>query len=173
MIINRIFAMPNNKTFTIKPIKNLIKKYINKYSPKIIIDPFANNCKYGTITNDLNPEFDTNYNLDALAFLNLFSSDYADMILYDPPYSITQASQMYKNYGKEKLDINVSNMKYWSECKNRMGKIIKPGGIIISCGWSSNGLGITRGFEILEILLVCHGASRYDTIVVTEKKIGE
>ena len=64
MIINRVWAMPNKLTFTIKPIKELVEKYVwnaRDYNG-VIIDPFANTCKYGTITNDLNPEFDTNFN---------------------------------------------------------------------------------------------------------------
>lgn len=67
MKINRTWAMPNSLTFTIKPIKELIERYIKP--AMVIVDPFANNSKYGTITNDLNPEFNTTHNMDALAFL--------------------------------------------------------------------------------------------------------
>ena len=55
MIISKAWAMPNGKTFSIKPIKEFVEKYI--YGKNVIVDPFANECKYGTITNDLNPEF--------------------------------------------------------------------------------------------------------------------
>ena len=56
--------MPYSNTFSIKPIKELIEKYaIGK-----IVDPFANSNKFAEITNDLNPEFDTTYHLDALDF---------------------------------------------------------------------------------------------------------
>jgi DNA modification methylase len=70
----------------------------------VIVDPFANGCKYGTITNDLNPEFNTDYHLDALEFLKSIPNESADLVLYDPPYSITQASTLYKEYGKDKLE---------------------------------------------------------------------
>jgi tRNA1(Val) A37 N6-methylase TrmN6 len=171
MEINRIWAMPNSLTFKIKPIKELVESYVNMTRTKVIIDPFANNSKYGTITNDLNPEFKTDFNLDALEFLKLQKTESADLVLYDPPYSITQASQMYKEYGKDKLELHVSNMKYWSNCKNEVARILKPNGICIICGWSSNGLGINRGFSMLEILLVPHGGSKNDTIVTVETKI--
>ena len=46
--INRKWAMPNSKTFSIKPIEDIINKY--KYG--LVIDPFANNNKLATITND-------------------------------------------------------------------------------------------------------------------------
>ena len=84
MIIERKWAMPNKNTFSIKPIKDLILLEKNE---GIWIDPFANKNKIATITNDLNPNFDTNYHLDALDFLKLFKDESIDGILYDPPYS--------------------------------------------------------------------------------------
>lgn len=64
MQINRVWAMPNSKTFQIKPIRELI----NKYEYGVIIDPFANDSKIGTITNDLDEQYDTDYHMDALDF---------------------------------------------------------------------------------------------------------
>jgi hypothetical protein len=177
MNINRIWAMPHGNTFTIKPIRELIQKYIEPSS--LIVDPFSNKVPYKEhlkknqtlITNDLNPEFKTTFNLDALKFLKQLESDSCDLLFYDPPFSITQASQLYKSYGKEKLEIHVSNMKYWAECKNESARALKKDGVVISCGWSSNGLGKGRGFEMIEILLVPHGGSKNDTIVTVERKI--
>ena len=167
MQIDRIWAMPNKLTFTIKPIKEIIEKYVNG----VVIDPFANQSKYGTITNDLNPEFDTDYHLDALTFLKGLKSNSADVVLYDPPYSITQAAQCYNSYGKEKLKQSVANMGYWAGCKTEVARILKPYGIAIICGWSSNGIGINRGFEMVQIRLVAHGGSKNDTIVTVERKL--
>ena len=42
MIITRQWAMPNKNTFDIKPIKEIINKYL---VDGIIIDPFANKNK--------------------------------------------------------------------------------------------------------------------------------
>jgi 16S rRNA G966 N2-methylase RsmD len=106
----KVWAMPNSRTFTIKPIKAFVEAEVSRGGT--IVDPFANSCKYGTITNDLNPEYKTDYNMDALEFLKSLPDDSTDLVLYDPPYSISQASEMYKSYGKEKLEINVANMKY-------------------------------------------------------------
>jgi hypothetical protein len=47
---------------------------------------------------------------------------------------------------------------------------IKLGGYAISFGWNSNGFGEKYGFTIIEILMVCHGSSHNDTIVVVEIK---
>lgn len=168
MIFNKVWAMPNSKTFTIKPIKEFVEKHI--VGAKVIIDPFANSCKYGTITNDLNPEFDTTYHMDALAFLKQCESESADVVLYDPPYSITQAAEMYKSYGKDKLEINVANMGYWAGCKDEIKRVLKPGGKVLCFGWNTNGLGINRGFEMQEVLIVSHGGSKNDTLCTMEIK---
>lgn len=169
MTFEKTWAMPNSNTFTIKPIKEFVETQVLKGG--VIVDPFANSCRYGTITNDLNPEFDTNYHIDALNFLKTLPSDSADLVLYDPPYSISQASEMYKSYGKEKLEINVANMKYWKECKDNVARILKKGGRVICCGWNTNGLGKGRGFEMTNILIVSHGGSKNDTLVTLEYKL--
>ena len=171
MIIEKTWAMPNGNTFTIKPIKEFVEREVEKGG--VIVDPFANNCKYGTIRNDLNPEFDTHYHIDALEFLKTIESESTDLVLYDPPYSITQASELYKEYGKKRLEINVANMKYWAEIKNEIARILKNGGRVISCGWNSNGLGKNRGFEMERVLIVNHGGSKNDTLVTLERKKGE
>ena len=63
------------------------------------VDPFANRNKFATITNDLNPEYDTDYHMDALDFLKTFKDNSVDGILYDPPFSPRQVSECYKDFG--------------------------------------------------------------------------
>lgn len=168
MVINKTWAMPNSRTFTIKPIKELIEKHL--FEGAVVVDPFANNSKYGTITNDLNGDYDTTYHLDALEFLRIIPEESADIVLYDPPYSITQAAECYKSYGKEKLTVSVANMQYWKMCKDECARILKLGGKIISFGWNTNGCGKGRGFETIEILIVSHGGSKNDTLCTVERK---
>jgi hypothetical protein len=59
----------------------------------------------------------------------------------------------------------------WAEERDVISRILKPGGVVLSFGWNSNGMGKGRGFEIEEILLVAHGASHNDTICLAERKI--
>lgn len=85
--------MPNSKTFDIKPIKELITKYLYGVS----IDPFANSNTLAAITNDLDTDYDTMYHMDAIDFLKMFNDCSVDTVLYDPPYSPRQVSECYKN----------------------------------------------------------------------------
>lgn len=163
----RIWAMPNKNTFTIKPIKELVEYYTK--DAKVIVDPFANNSKIGTITNDLNPEFDTTYNLDAYEFLKIISSNSADVVLYDPPYSPRQVSECYKAQGLS-VNAQTTQSSYWSNQKKEIARITKNGGYVITCGWNSGGIGNSLGFELVDLLIVPHGGWHNDTIVTVERK---
>lgn len=167
MQINRKWCMPNKNTFDIKPIKEVIDKYMVE---GVIIDPFANKNKIATITNDLDEQYDTNYHMDATDFLKMFEDNSVDMVLYDPPYSPRQVSECYKNLGKV-VNMQTTQASYWSNQKKEIGRILKPNGIVITCGWNSGGIGKKYGMEIQEILLVPHGGWHNDTIVTVEKKI--
>ena len=167
MQINRKWCMPNKNTFDIKPIKEIIDKYM---VDGVIIDPFANKNKIATITNDLDEQYDTNYHMDATDFLKMFEDNSVDMVLYDPPYSPRQVSECYKNLGKT-VNMKTTQASYWSNQKKEIGRILKPNGIVITCGWNSGGIGKKYGMQIQEILLVPHGGWHNDTIVTVEKKI--
>ena len=138
MIINRIWAMPNSKTFTIKPIKELLNRYIT--DGMVVVDPFANESKFGTITNDLNPKFDTNYHLDALDFLKQINDNCADIVLYDPPYSPRQIKECYDGIG---ITVTADDTKASWRAKHldEIKRVLKPNGICISFGWNTNVLG--------------------------------
>jgi len=169
-IINRVWSMPNKNTFSIKPIKELIEKYlIGKW-----IDPFANDSifKDKLITNDINPNYKTNYNLDALEFLKQFDDNSIDGILFDPPYSVHQIIQCYEGFGKIK-----SFSRYALEIK----RIIKKNGYCITFGWNTNGMPYEMrlddkkertGFQKdkMEILIVAHGGCHNDTLITVDKK---
>lgn len=171
MQINRVWSMPNKNTFDIKPIKELILKYIDKLPDNaIIVDPFANKNKLATITNDLDPQYDTDYHMDATEFLKIVESGSSDMVLYDAPYSPRQVAECYKELGQT-VNMQTTQASYWSKQKEQIGRIVKKGGYVITCSWNSGGIGKKYGFEIIEILLVPHGGWHNDTIVVVERKM--
>lgn len=134
-----------------------------------IIDPFANKNRLANITNDLDPQYETDYHLDAIDFLRMFDDASVDCVLYDPPYSPRQVAECYRNLGKT-VNMETTQAAYWAEQKKEIARIVKPGGIVITCGWNSGGIGVKYGFNIVEILLVAHGGWHNDTIVTVEKK---
>ena len=164
--MSRNWAMPNSETFMIKPIHEIIEKYIKNND--IVIDPFARNSKIGTVTNDIDPETTAQYHMDALDFLKSLQDMSADVILYDPPYSPRQVSECYKKLGKT-VNMQTTQASYWSNQKKEISRIIKPGGIVITCAWNSGGIGEKYGMQIIEIRLVAHGGWHNDTIITVEK----
>lgn len=168
MIISREWAMPNGNTFTIKPIRSLIEKYAHG----VIVDPFANDNKIATITNDLDTAYDTTYHMDATEFLESLPDDSADVVLYDPPYSPRQVAECYKRLGKT-VNMQTTQASYWRKQKDEIRRIVRAGGVVISFGWNSNGVGLKRGFEPIEIMLIAHGSNHNDTIVTVERKTAE
>lgn len=73
MKITRTWAMPNKRTFTIKPIKDIIKRYNTSGD---WLDPFP-----------------YNYLLDALEYLSTFEDNSIDGVLFDPLYFPRQLEQ--------------------------------------------------------------------------------
>ena len=163
--INREWAMPNSNTFSIKPIRELIERYLSG----TIIDPFANQNKLATITNDLDPQYDTDYHMDATEFLKMLDNNSADVVLWDPPYSPRQIMECYKKFNMT-VNMQTTQASYWSKQKEQIARIVKPNGVVITCGWNSGGIGKKYGFEIVEILLVAHGGWHNDTICTVERK---
>lgn len=160
--ISRVWAMPNKWTFAIPPIKSLLNRYIYAGT---WIDPFAGKNSPASLTNDIEPGL-AMFTMDALEFLRKMEFQPCDGILFDPPYSVEQCLRRYTPKHKG----TAGRAEYWAQCKDQIAKILKNFGICISFGWDSTGIGEKRGFEILEILLVCHGACHNDTIVTVERK---
>lgn len=80
-----------------------------------------------------------------------------------------QVSEHYKEVGKKASQLDTS-YNFYSRVMNSICDRIKIGGYAISMGWNSNGFGKSRGFKIVEILIVAHGMHHNDTIVTVEQK---
>lgn len=172
--IIKAWAMPSAWTFTIKPIRELITRYVPS-GGKGWIDPFAGDNSPAEFTNDQHPDRNARWHMDAEQFCKMLCEDKSDWlyyegILYDPPYSYRQVSEHYKEVGRKASSLDTS-ANFYTRVMNAVCDKIRPGGYAISCGWNSNGFGRSRGFEQIEILLVAHGGRHNDTIVTVERKI--
>lgn len=145
-----------------------------------IVDPFARQSWLTTkpqgtigITNDLNPDFATDYHMEANDFCELMKSDGKkfDLILWDPPYNLSQLKRQYQGIGKE--------LELW-QCLNPFGRAkaaivdcLEVGGSIISLGFGSRGFGEYRGVDRVAIYnLEPSGTEyRYNIQVTVERKL--
>ena len=167
MKISRVWAMPNKWTFTIKPIRELLNRYVGDGIGWI--DPFAGQHSPAEITNDHRTDTNAKYHLDALDFTTRLKGTIKGC-LFDPPYSIHEVKRHYDELGM-KYDWKTDPTAGFTKVRDTIASKMEIGSIIIYFGWNSNAFGKKRGFEIIEILLVAHGGNRNDTIVTVERKI--
>lgn len=167
--INRIWAMPNKWTFTIKPIEELLSRYVGDGIGWA--DPFSGETSPAEFTNDIDPNRKAKFHLDAIDFSK--QVPVITGILFDPPYSLEQCKRSYENVGRKFTMKDGQICGRWTELKTELSTKLKVGGIVISFGWNSEGFGKKRGFEIVEILLVPHGSGHNDTICTVERKISD
>src|SRR3990172_1007669 len=127
----------------------------------------------GTIKNEMNRHKPTDYHLDVLTFLRFMEQGKirADVVIFDPPYSPRQIKDCYESVGLRMEQWDAGRAASWRQERTIIRRILRPGGIALSFGWSSIGMGVLHGFELLEVLLVCHGATHYDTICMAERKL--
>ncbi len=168
---SRAWAMPNHDTFSIKPIGEFVRRYLNEST--VSIDPFARDKDWATYTNDLNPDTSAQHHMDAGAFCEEMHRRgvIADLVLFDPPYSPRQISECYKGVGLEVGMRETQSAVLYKRVRDAFDPMVVSGGVVLSFGWNSVGMGIKRGYELVEVLIVCHGGAHNDTICIAEHKL--
>ena len=168
-VMRRAWAMPNADTFSVPPIREFVERWLE--GCEVIVDPFARNSRFGTIRNDLNPDTDAEWHMDADEFCYMLARQdlQADAVIFDPPYSPRQMSEVDQKVGSRGAD-STQNARLYKAVRDGLNYLLKPGGIALSFGWNSAGFGERRGYERLELLLVAHGGAHNDTICVAERK---
>lgn len=164
-ICTRVWAMPSPHTFSIPPISTLLDRWLADRTA--IVDPFCGNSTRAPLwCNDLR-----NGGLDTEVFCHMIAPMMrGDAGLFDPPYSPRQIAEVYKAVGLKVGMAETQNAKLYKRVKDAMDALLDPGAIVICCGWNSAGFGVSRGYDLLEILLVAHGGAHNDTIVTVERK---
>jgi hypothetical protein len=163
--------MPTGDTFDCPPIGSFVRRWMN--GSKVSVDPFARNKRWATWTNDLNPNTQAEYHMDALDFLRMLKEKQvaADFVLFDPPYSPRQIKELYDGFGWRMPQEAVQRTHGWSAERNVINRLVNMGAICLSFGWDSMGMGTKRGWKLEEVMLVCHGAGHSDTICIAERKV--
>jgi hypothetical protein len=167
--MSRAWSMPSAQTFTMLPVRRLLARHIKKEMR--IIDPFAANARWGTRTNDLNPRTRAQDHVEADKWLDKVMREGVlyDVVLLDPPYSPRQVQEVFKGFGRKVTQRDTQGATL-TAVRDKVAKLLTPDGLVISCGWNSVGMGVSRGFRIVEVLLVSHGMHHNDTIVIVEER---
>ena len=163
--------MPSADTFNISPIAGFVQSYLVR--SKISVDPFARNKRWATHTNDLNPDTAAEHHLDAEKFCNMMTSRgvFADLVIFDPPYSPRQISECYKQVGRTVGMEETQSAVLYQRVRGAILPICTADAVVLSFGWNSVGMGKGHGFELIELMLCCHGGAHNDTICIAERRI--
>ena len=170
MKFSREWGMPSADTFDCPPIWRFVRGYLGR--SRISVDPFSRNTQLAIHTNDLNPNTLAEHHMEAGDFLRMLIAENisADLVIFDPPYSLTQVSRSYQDIGL-KFKGKENPTGGFPKVRKLIAQILTRDGICLSFGWNSVGLGKKLGFEIIEILLVCHGGNHNDTICLAERRV--
>ena len=166
---SRVWEMPSADTFSVWPIREMVKRYLK--ASKMSCDPFARNSRFATIRNDLNPNTAAEHHMDAEDFLRMLSGKgiRCDLAFLDPPYSPRQISECYQEAGLDCVMTDTQS-SFYTRIKTALVDVLTDDATVLSFGWNSVGMGKKNGFDIAEIMLVCHGGVHNDTICLAERR---
>jgi hypothetical protein len=167
----REWAMPNSETFDIETIGLFVRRHLEQ--SKLSVDPFARNKRWATLTNDLSPDTEAEFHMEALEFLEMLHNKnvHPDLAIFDPPYSLRQCAEVYQSVGRKVTMQDTQIFGHWTDHKDMLSRILTPDAAVLSFGWNSQGMGLKHGFQIEEVMLVCHGGAHHDTICMAERRI--
>jgi len=171
----RVVSFAHRSTFQIPPIRDLVERYVG--DGKGWADPFSGWSTLAEYRNDIRVFDDDGKPLPVDS--HMLAADWAETlpenlagVLFDPPYSKRQISHVYRGVGRE-ATMEDTNALFYTSVKNPLGRRVRPGGFVISLGYTSYGFGPSRGFEVVEGLLVNTGPLSYDIIVTVERKVSD
>ena len=149
-----------------------ILSHIGYESDWIVVDPFARNCPLGgEWSNDIRPDTSAHHHLDAIEFLRIVPSTIADLVIFDPPFSQSQAERRYDGEG-----VNLyAEPGIISGLMSHVHRILKSGGRVLKFGYNSSKH--WPQLELEYIWLINFGGNRNDVIVSlwrqTQTTLGE
>lgn len=167
----RALSMPSARTFSIPAIGDFVRRW--RPSAGLSVDPFARNSRAADFTNDLDPETTARMHLPAEDFLDAMSKEGRRFALgfFDPPYSPRQISECYRGIGRPVSAEDTQNSALYRRVRDALDAVMEPGGVVLSFGWNSNGMGKGRRYSLEEMLIVAHGGAHNDTICIAERKL--
>ena len=145
----RKWAMPNSRTFAIKPIRRFIDKYTIHGGRTLDIFPYEGRR-------------------DAMEVMAAAPSASIDTALYDPVYSQKQQAEMYSGWKHSNAKNYANNSDYFKDVEREILRIVRPGGRCLKFMWNSKSL---PGFDVIGGILVAHGSQHHDTICTAYERV--
>lgn len=96
---------------------------------------------------------------DAFEFIQRYTDKFM-VALLDPPYNVRKSREKYEG----------RTIGSFTKIKNELNNILTEHSRVITWGYSSVGMSASRGYQLTEVLLICHSGDHNDTIVTVEDR---
>lgn len=148
------FEMPKVYRWT---VQNCRGKTLNLFAGKTLLKGVDE------VRVDLNKDMPADYHMDAYDFVVMAKGKgwKYDTIIFDPPYNLRKSREKY-------FGVYTSELR---KVKTELPFIVNVGGVVISYGYDTTGLGGRRGFELIHVCIVNHSGDHNDTLCIIEKKV--
>jgi tRNA G10 N-methylase Trm11 len=112
------------------------------------------------IRNDLNPEMNADTHHDVASIATHFPSESFDTVVFDPPFDDLQAADKYDSLRADNV----------LQAFQQFEQLVRPGGVVITFGWNSWGMGSCATFEREETVLFQRGPVKRDVIATVDRR---
>lgn len=161
LVMERWFEMPQRYTFKMPKVR----KWVEDRLEGAVLNLFGGETRIaGAVHNDINPTCLIWGDLQKDAYDVAEWDDYADLfdtVIFDPPFSAHQAVVSYGIKKAQKV----------THARDVVDLLLKRGGRVLSLGFNSTGMSVSRGYAKESLALVNQGGSHNDIILLCERRV--
>jgi len=149
-------------TFDCRPVKKRVQSHLQGRVLNATAGKTRLNHSGGEIvTNDINPNIETDYTEDVVELNQLFAPKSFGSVIFDPPFDSDEADKVYQGW-------HASN---YAAAREALAPLVKPGGVLIECGWNSHGIAAAAdGWSRDALYLYQRGPNRPDVFMAVDRK---
>jgi hypothetical protein len=159
---------PNRWTFQSKVIRSWVEERLRGG----VLNACAGKTKlahdHEIVRNDLDAARDTDLHVDVCEIADHFEPDSFDTILYDPPFSESQAIRSYELEDGEAVVAGNDAV-----AKRQFDELLKPGGRVIQFGYTTTCMPAAMGYDRREVAVWNTLGRMNDYLSVIDEKPGE
>lgn len=145
-----------------------VRKWVEKELEGRVLNLFAGETELRhdrtVVTNDIEPKRPVDHSFNALnegaIHEHLGEEQQFDTVVFDPPFSVYKSNQKYSgNWTGEDAML-----------KDQLAELLKAGGKVIHFGYTTSGMGKSRGFKKKKAVIWNHPGRQKDTLSVVDVK---
>jgi len=154
-------CQPNKWTFQSKKIRNWVESQLRGRTLNACAGKTKLAHDHEIVRNDINTQIESDCQFDAMDVDEHFEPESFDTVILDPPFSFRKSHDYYEGEKVENLTI----------VKEKIADLVKPAGHVMTFGYHTRSLGVSRGFKRKEIVLLDHYGGVRATIGVYEQRV--